>query len=116
MADPHAEIAARSLLQSSTMKTSASETRETERDRVARELDDLVQRLMACRPCGVSLSLMQELEVVRADLATVAAQDPKLAAEVEGLREELEEILYSREAADDVILRGQRIAALLKSA
>lgn len=87
---------------------------EARRERLARELEEALRELQVNRCAGVSVYLMHRLEAVEDALAELATADSAVAREFDRFRDELEELLYTREAFDEILVRGQRIASLLR--
>jgi hypothetical protein len=94
--------------------TTQQDTVRDERERIAGEIGEVIEEVAADTNGGIPWTLMHRLGAIEMELAKLAEKDSALAAELDGFRGETEEIFCDRDAAEEVVLRGQRIAALLQ--
>lgn len=92
---------------------------EGERQRLARELADLLDEVVFNLEHGVPWSVIHKLEAVGRQLETISVpQEPSFASrlkeEIVAFQRDLGEIFSDRDAAKELIDRGQRIVSLLQ--
>lgn len=94
-------------------------TQAEERQRLAQELADLLDEVVFNLEHGVPLSVIHKMEALGRkleafSLVEISASGSRLKEEIAALQKDLGEILADRDAARQLIDRGQRIVTLLQ--
>ncbi len=92
---------------------------EGERQRLARELADLLDEVIFNLEHGIPWSVIHKLDAVGRQLEKLSVlREPSLASrlkeEIAAFQQDLSEIFSDRDAAKELIDRGQRIVSLLQ--
>jgi hypothetical protein len=90
---------------------------EDQRSRLARELEGALEEVVFDLEHGIPWSVIHRLDAVGRELAELAEREKeiRLKDEVALFRQDVSEIFADRDAAKEVVLRGQHIVALLQT-
>ncbi|MGH7819605.1 MAG: hypothetical protein ACREQ9_07525 [Candidatus Binatia bacterium] len=84
------------------------------RQRLAKDLADALEDLLFNLEHGIPWKVVHELDRIAAELGEIDSGDRALRAEIDAFRSGVNELFADRDAAEEVIVHGERIAAILR--